>query len=74
MKNTQELLDKCKQNGIPVFVISGNDILAIPVLLKYLYEAQKSNCDSKFLRDFIDVIQKFIIYQEKEKASVKLPD
>ncbi len=74
MKDQKALLNKCLQNDIPVLVISGNDKLAVPVLMKYIDEAQKAGCSNEFIRDFADVIREFKTYQAEEPESVKLPD
>ncbi len=74
MKDQKSLLNKCLQNDIPAMVISGNDKLAVPVLVKYMDEAQKAGCSNEFIRDFADVIHEFKVYQTEEPRAVKLPD
>ncbi len=71
---TPQIIDNCRDNNIPVFLIKGNDKLAIAVLLKYLYEAQTADCTPCFLCDLTNKIKEFIIYQEKNQDLIKLPD
>jgi len=74
MKDQKALLLKCLRDDVPAIVISSNDKLAIPVLLKYLEEAKKAGCSYEFLEDFADVIRDFNMYQLEESEKVKLPD
>jgi len=74
MKDQRALLNKCILNDVPVIVISGNDKLAVPVLLKYLDEAEKAGCNIEFIDDFVEVVEEFIAYQSEEPYVIKLPD
>ncbi len=74
MKDQKTLLNKCLQNDVPAFVISGNDSIAVPVIEAYLQEAIKQGCTNEFINDLNTVLIEFKMHQAQEPDNVKKPD
>uniref|UniRef100_UPI0035656BCF hypothetical protein n=1 Tax=Bacteroides fragilis TaxID=817 RepID=UPI0035656BCF len=74
-KDQKRLLNRCIENEIPVFVLTGTDKCAMAALKAYSQEAHKLGCSMEFLTDLeSNVIPDFRDFQEQEQEKVKLPD
>lgn len=74
-KDQRRLLNKCVENEIPVFVLTGTDTCAMTALRAYAAEARALGCNSEFIRDLeTNVIPDFRDFQKQEPGKVKLPD
>lgn len=74
-KDQRRLLNRCIENEIPVFVLTGTDRCALKALEAYLHEAQALGCNDEFLTDLTEnVIPDFQAFQREEPEKIKLPD
>lgn len=74
-KDQRRLLNKCVENEIPVFVLTGTDACAMTALMAYAAEARALGCNSEFIDDLENnVIPDFRDFQAQESEKVKLPD
>ena len=74
-KDQRRLLNKCIENEIPVFVLTGTDACAMTALMAYAAEARSLGCSTEFIRDLEgNVIPDFRDFQKEEPEKVKLPD
>lgn len=74
MKDQKALVGKCLTQDIPVFVLCGNDRLAVETLEFYSILAKYKNCGNDFLNELQLIKKEFTKYQEDERKSIKLPD
>lgn len=74
MKDQKNLVGRCISNEIPVFVITGNDALAMTALHYYCAMAEYKHCNGEFIEDLKCLINDFEKYQKEEKQNIKLPD
>lgn len=74
-KDQRRLLNKCVENEIPVFVLTGTDACAMTALMAYVAEARALGCNTEFIDDLeSNVIPDFRDFQAQESEKVKLPD
>lgn len=74
-KDQRRLLNRCIENEIPVFVLTGTDKCAIAALNAYLEEAHKVGCNTNFISElYSNVIPDFLDFQAQESEKVKIPD
>lgn len=74
-KDQRRLLNKCVENEIPVFVLTGTDACAMTALMAYAAEARALGCNTEFIDDLeSNVIPDFRDFQAQESEKVKLPD
>lgn len=74
-KDQKKLLARCLENEIPVFVLTGTDLLAIESLKAYIQEAQRQGCNPQFIKDLQEnILPDFQDFQAQEPEKVKLPD
>ena len=74
-KDQRRLLNKCVENEIPVFVLTGTDACAMTALMAYAAEARALGCNADFIEDLeSNVIPDFRDFQKQESEKVKLPD
>lgn len=74
-KDQRRLLNKCVENEIPVFVLTGTDACAMTALMAYAAEARALGCNTEFIDDLeSNVIPDFRDLQAQESEKVKLPD
>lgn len=74
-KDQRRLLNKCVENEIPVFVLTGTDACAMTALMAYAAEARALGCNTEFIDDLeSNVIPDFRDFQAQESKKVKLPD
>lgn len=74
-KDQRRLLNKCVENEIPVFVLTGTDACAMTALMAYAAEARALGCNTEFIDDLeSNVIPDFRDFQTQESEKVKLPD
>lgn len=74
-KDQRKLLNRCVENEIPVFVLTGTDACAMTALMAYAAEARNLGCRSEFIKDLEgNVIPDFRAFQKEESEKVKLPD
>lgn len=74
MKDQQRLVRKCLDNEVPVFVLCGTDINAVPTMEAYHQYAETKGCSAEFLKDLRLLIEDFRIFQSQEPEKVRLPD
>lgn len=74
-KDQRRLLNRCVENEIPVFVLTGTDACAMTALMAYAAEARALGCTDTFIRDLeTNVIPDFRDFQQQESEKVKKPD
>lgn len=74
-KDQRKLLNRCVENEIPVFVLTGTDACAMTALMTYAAQARSLGCTQEFIKDLEEnVIPDFRDFQEQEPEKVKLPD
>lgn len=74
-KDQRRLLNRCVENEIPVFVLTGTDRCAQAALRAYAEEARRLGCNQDFIADLeSNVIPDFKDFQSQEPEKVKLPD
>ena len=74
-KDQRRLLNRCVENEIPVFVLTGTDACAMTALMAYAAESRSLGCSSEFIHDLeTNVIPDFRDFQIQEPEKVKLPD
>lgn len=74
-KDQRRLLNKCVENEIPVFVLTGTDACAMTALMAYAAQARALGCSTEFIRDLeTNVIPDFRDFQKQENEKVKKPD
>ena len=74
-KDQRRLLNKCVENEIPVFVLTGTDACAMTALMAYAAQARALGCYSDFIKDLeSNVIPDFKTFQIQEPEKVKRPD
>ena len=74
-KDQRRLLNKCIENEIPVFVLTGTDECAMTALMAYAAQARALGCNEEFIKDLeTNVIPDFKDFQAQESEKVKLPD
>lgn len=74
-KDQRRLLNRCVENEIPVFVLTGIDACAMTALMTYAAQARSLGCSKEFIDDLEkNVIPDFRDFQEQEKEKVKIPD
>lgn len=74
-KDQRRLLNRCIENEIPVFVLTGTDRCAQAALRAYAEEARRLGCNTAFIEDLEgNVIPDFRDFQLQEPEKVKLPD
>jgi len=74
-KDQRRLLNRCVENEIPVFVLTGTDACALTALMAYAAEARSLGCNQEFIKDLEgNVIPDFRDFQIQEKEKVKIPD
>ena len=74
-KDQRRLLNRCVENEIPVFVLTGTDRCAQAALKAYLEEAQRLGCSQAFIEDLqSNILPDFRDFQAQEPEKVKLPD
>lgn len=74
-KDQRRLLNRCVENEIPVFVLTGTDACAMTALMAYAAEARALGCTDIFIRDLeTNVIPDFRDFQQQESEKVKKPD
>lgn len=74
-KDQRKLLNRCVENEIPVFVLTGTDACAMTALMAYAAEARSLGCGKEFIKDLEgNVIPDFRAFQKEEAEKVKLPD
>ncbi|MBO4985606.1 MAG: hypothetical protein J6C87_08205 [Bacteroides sp.] len=74
-KDQRRLLNRCVENEIPVFVLTGTDRCAQAALQAYLQEAIRLGCSEEFINDLKgNILPDFHDFQEQEPEKVKLPD
>lgn len=74
-KDQRKLLNRCIENEIPVFVLTGTDACAMTALRAYAAEARSLGCKGNFIADLEgNVIPDFRDFQRQEPEKVKLPD
>lgn len=74
-KDQRRLLNKCIENEIPVFVLTGTDACAMTALMAYAAQARSIGCDAEFIKDLEgNVIADFRDFQKQEPEKVKKPD
>ena len=74
-KDQRRLLNKCVENEIPVFVLTGTDACALTALHTYAAEARALGCSAEFIHDLVtNVIPDFEDFQRQEAEKVKVPD
>lgn len=74
-KDQRRLLNRCVENEIPVFVLTGTDKCALSALMLYAAEARSLGCSKEFINDLENnVIADFRAFQNEEPEKVKLPD
>jgi hypothetical protein len=74
MKDQKALLFRCIKNDVPAMVFSGNDILFLPLLIRYYEDAKKGGCTQEFLDDIQLRIEEFEKHIEMSPDTIKLPD
>ena len=50
-KDQRRLLNRCVENEIPVFVLTGTDACALTALMAYAAEARSLGCSREFIKD-----------------------
>ena len=74
-KDQRKLLNRCIENEIPVFVLTGTDACAMTALMAYAAQARSIGCSKEFINDLEgNVIPDFKAFQHEEPEKVKLPD
>lgn len=74
-KDQRKLLNRCIENEVPVFVLTGTDACAMAALNAYLTKAKDMGCNEDFLEDLkTNVIPDFEDFQREENDKVKKPD
>ena len=74
-KDQRKLLNRCVENEIPVFVLTGTDACAMTALMAYAAQARALGCKGTFIHDLeTNVIPDFRDFQQQEPEKVKLPD
>lgn len=74
-KDQRKLLNRCVENDVPTFVLTGTDACALTALMAYAAEARSLGCNSEFIKDLEgNVIPDFRAFQKEESEKVKLPD
>lgn len=74
-KDQRKLLNRCIENEIPVFVLTGTDACAMTALMAYAAQARSVGCSKEFIQDLEgNVIPDFKAFQSEEPEKVKLPD
>lgn len=74
-KDQRKLLNRCVENEIPVFVLTGTDACAMTALMAYAAQARALGCNGTFIHDLeTNVIPDFRDFQQQESEKVKLPD
>lgn len=74
MKDQQRLVRKCLDNEVPVFVLCGTDINAVPTMEGYYQFAKTNGCTVDFLDDLRLLIDDFRQFRSQEPEKIKLPD
>lgn len=73
MKDQRALLNKCILNDIPAVVITAKDVNSIKTLCVYIEQAKENGCSDEFIKDFSEVINGFISYQQEFPEKIKIP-
>ncbi len=74
-KDQRRLLNRCVENEVPVFVLTGTDQCALAALRAYIEEARCLGCSEDFIRDLeTNIYPDFRDFQQQEPEKVKLPD
>lgn len=74
-KDQRRLSNRCIENEIPVFVLTGTNKCVMAALNAYLEEARKIGCNACFLSDLeSNIILDFCDFQSQEPEKVKIPD
>ncbi|MBQ8501564.1 MAG: hypothetical protein IJ494_04540 [Bacteroides sp.] len=74
-KDQRRLLNRCVENEIPVFVLTGTDRCALAALRAYAEEARRLGCTTDFIDDLEgNILPDFRDFQMQEPEKVKLPD
>ena len=74
-KDQRRLLNRCIENEVPVFVLTGTDACAMTALMAYAAQARALGCSAEFIKDLEgNVIPDFRDFQQQEPEKVKKPD
>ncbi len=74
LKKDKKIIEDCQRDDIPMFVISGKDICAIPALVEYLTQCAMDGCCDEHREAVKTRIDEFRDWQMNHPNRVHLPD
>lgn len=70
----KKIIEDSEREGIPIFVLTAKDLLALPALSAYIQKCQREKCKFLHVDGIADRMREFISWKIKNPDKMKMPD